>query len=287
MTYKDYASYLEELFGPGKVQKISLNAGQNCPHPGSCIYCRNDAFTPGYCLHDDPIATQLEKGITFFARKYPAMRYLAYFQSYTATNASLDTFRNCIDQLLAASVAYPVAGIVVATRPDCLPPPLVEYLASLPLPVIVEIGAESSHDATLSLMGRGHTWEQTVDAISRCHAAGLHVGVHLMACLPSETEEDLLTTVRRTCALPIGSIKLHHLQVLRGTPLARMMDEGRIHVPHYTVEQYLALCARVVREVPSHIAIERFTAQAPPELVLQPRWNIKNYQFTNCLKAML
>lgn len=287
MSYKDYACYLEEIFGPGKVQKISLNAGQSCPLPGHCIYCRNDAFTPAYCLCNDSLTVQLEKGIAFFARKYPAMRYLAYLQSYTATNTATRDFRHRIEELLTACADKPVAGIVVATRPDCLPDDIVEYLASLPIPVIVEIGAESSHDATLTLLGRGHTWQQTTDAVKRCSAAGLHVGVHLIACLPSETDDDLLTTVRRACTLPIGSIKLHHLQVLRSTPLAHMIAEGKLSVPHYTVEQYLSLCARVVREVPPHIAIERFTSQAPPELVLHPRWNIKNYQFTARLKTLL
>lgn len=287
MTYKDYACYLEEIFGPGKVQKISLNAGQSCPLPGRCIYCRNDAFTPAYCLSSDSLPVQLDKGIAFFARKYPSMRYLAYFQSYTTTNTDLSTFRSRMEGFLASCTDKPVVGVVVATRPDCLPDPMVEYLASLPLPVIVEIGAESSNDATLTLLGRGHTWQQTTDAVQRCTAAGLHVGLHLMACLPSETDDDLLTTVSRACALPIGSIKLHHLQVLRSTPLARMIAEGRLSVPHYTVEQYLALCARVVSVVPPHIAIERFTAQAPPDLVLHPRWNIRNYQFTTRLKGVL
>lgn len=287
MIYKDYACFLREVFGPGKIQKISLNAGNRCPNPGGCIYCRNDAFTPAYCLTDDPLSIQLDKGMAFFARKYPSMRYLAYLQSYTPTNASLDIFRCQMDELLEGCTGKPVAGIIVATRPDSIPQSVVDYLTSLPLPVIVEIGAETSHDSTLSLLGRGHTWAHTTDAVNRCSDAGLHVGLHLMTCLPSETEEDLLVSVRRACALPVESVKFHHLQILKGTPLARMIAEERIHVPHYTVEQYLTLCARIVSEVPSHIAIERFTAQAPPELVLHPRWNIKNYQFTTRLKALL
>ena len=287
---KTYPQYLEEIFGPGKYQKLTLNAGHDCPNRngtlgyGGCIYCSNEAFSPAYCHGHLTLAEQLEAGRQFFSRKYKDKKWLPYFQTYTSTNADLERLREDY-----ASVLNPadVAGLVVSTRPDTLPQPVIEMLARLTKSVIVEIGAESFHNKTLELLNRRHTAEKTADAVSRCAAVGLHVGLHLIAGLPGETDADLIESVDKACALPIGSLKLHHLQVLRGTQLAHLVKKGEIQVPELTVEKYLTLCAEIVQRVPEHIVIERFVAQAPPELVISPKWGLKNYQFVNLLNNRL
>lgn len=287
---RTYAQYLAEIFGPGKYQKLTLNAGHDCPNRngtlgyGGCIYCSNKAFSPAYCHKNASLLEQLEAGRRFFCRKYRDMRWLPYFQTYTSTNADLDELRRQYAEMLAGD---DVAGMVVSTRPDALADSVISLLASLPKQVIVEIGAETSHDRTLTLLNRRHTWAQTVDAVTRLAAVGLNVGLHLMVGLPGETYEDILLTVDRCCRLPIGSLKLHHLQVLRGTRLARMVQTGEVEVPSYTLEQYLDLCVRIVCRVPESIVIERFVAQASAELLISPRWGLKNYQFMNLLRNRL
>lgn len=284
---------MQEKFPGKKVQKISLNAGFSCPNRdgtighGGCIYCDNSSFTPGYCFKSEDITFQLEEGKKFFAKKYPQMKYLAYFQSFS------NTFGRSVGELEAiyreAMGVEDVVGLIIGTRPDTLPSEVIALLARLneEIPVIVEIGAETSHDETLRLINRGHSWRDVEDAVTRLNAEGISVGLHLIAGLPGENEDMLLQTVKRSVALPIESIKMHHLQVLRNTQLALLIEEGKLQINPFTVEKYIDLCIKIVKLVPQNIAIERFLASSPPEKVVMPKWGLKNYEFTNLLKLKL
>lgn len=291
--YKDFGDYMAEKFPGIKVQKISVNAGFSCPNRdgtigrGGCIYCDNSSFTPGYCFSGESISSQLNAGKTFFARKYPKMKYLAYFQSFS------NTFGRPMEELermyREAMNVEDVVGVIIGTRPDTLPQETVGMLGRLnkEMPVIVEIGAETSHDATLELINRGHSWRDVEDAVKRLHEAGLSTGLHLIAGLPGETPEMMLETVRKGVALPIDSIKLHHLQILKNTRLAQLWESGKLSVEQFTVEKYIDLCIKIINLVPRKIAIERFLASSPPDKVLSPHWGLKNYEFTNLLKNKL
>ena len=153
--------------------------------------------------------------------------------------------------------------------------------------MIVEIGAETSHDATLGLINRHHTWRQVEEAVESLHARGIETGLHLIAGLPGETDDDVLLTVERACALPVSTLKLHQLQVIRGTTLHRMVEAGELEYSPYSLEEYLDLCVKVVRKVGHRVAIERFLASAPPEMVAAPRWGLRNYEFTHLLLKRL
>lgn len=292
---RDYASYLREKFGEVKVQKLSVDAGFSCPNRdgtisrGGCIYCDNRSFTPGYCNPADGVAAQLRKGKEFFARKYPEMKYLAYFQSFTGTHSrAVEALRLLYEE---AASQEDIVGIVIGTRPDALPDGVISMLSelNLRLPVIVEIGAETSHDATLKLINRCHTWHDVEDAVERLHSSGIDTGLHLIAGLPGESDRDVLLTVERSLRLPVSTLKLHQLQVIRDTPLHRMMERGEVEVRPYGLDEYLDLCVRIVRlteRLRPDVAIERFTSQAPPEMVVAPKWGIKNYQFVNRLRSL-
>lgn len=290
---KTYSEYMREFFPDFKVQKISVDAGFSCPNRdgnigrGGCTYCRVDAFTPAYCLERGSVASQIEAGKRFFARKYPDMRYLAYFQAFTNTHGRDTALLRSIYE--EAASAEGVVGIVVATRPDALPDSTLDLLREMSrrLPVWLEIGAESSHDATLRAVNRGHTWHDVEQAVERASVRGLHCGLHLIAGLPGEGDSEVLESVERACALPIETLKLHHLQILSGTELERLWHEGKADVRLYTVEEYLELCVRIIERVPERIAIDRFLSQSPPGIVAAPRWNLKNYQFANMLSARL
>lgn len=292
-NYKDFGDYMAEKFPGIKVQKISVNAGFSCPNRdgtigrGGCIYCDNSSFTPGYCFSNESISSQLNAGKAFFARKYPKMKYLAYFQSFS------NTFGRPVEELeqmyREAMNVEDVVGVIIGTRPDTLPQETVGMLGRLnkEMPVIVEIGAETSHDATLELINRGHSWRDVEDAVKRLHEAGLSTGLHLIAGLPGETPEMMLETVRKGVALPIDSIKLHHLQILKNTRLAQLWESGKLSVEQFTVEKYIDLCIKIINLVPRNITIERFLASSPPDKVLSPHWGLKNYEFTNLLKNKL
>lgn len=323
--YRDYADFLRERFD-GKMQKITIDAGFSCPNRdgtigrGGCVYCNNLSFSP--MPSRGSIAAQIEAGKAFFARKYPRMRYLAYFQSYTNTHGPIDRLMELYSEALATEG---VDGLIIGTRPDCVSDELLRALSALGRPVIMEYGAESSHNDTLRVINRCHTWEQTVDTVERTVAAGLPVGLHFIMGLPGETEEMMLQTAGRAARLPISTLKFHQLQIISGTTLAKGIQgltplsttfdasvtseasdtsetsatSTRIQnrptfrgrpIEIFSVDAYIDLCVKIVetivRENPS-IAIERFTSQAPAEMLIAPRWGLKNYQFAHLLEKAL
>lgn len=289
--YTDFSDFLSKHFDC-KVQKISINAGFTCPNRdgskgvGGCTYCNNQTFNPEYCKPTKSVSEQLKDGKRFFVRKYPQMKYLAYFQAYTNTYADVEAVKALYEEALAVK---DVVGLIVGTRPDCMPEPLLSYLAELSKTrfVLVEYGVESSHDSTLRLINRCHTWKESVDAIVRTHSAGVLCGVHIILGLPGETRQMMLDTVSAIAELPVSTIKLHQLQLIRGTKMARDVAEGAYSVTHWSADEYIELCCEIVRLIPRRIAIERFVSQSPDSLLISPRWGLKNYQFTNLLHNRL
>lgn len=290
--YRDFGTFLREHF-TGKVQKISVNAGFTCPNRDGtkgrrgCSYCNNQTFNPAYCSPSVSVTEQLAEGCKFFSRKYPEMQYLAYFQAYTNTYSDIGHLRSLYEEALATRG---VVGLVIGTRPDCVPDDLIDYLASLARKtfVLVEYGVETSRNDTLHLINRGHTWEESADAILRTASAGIFTGAHVIAGLPGENAGDVATTARRLSQLPLDTVKLHQLQLVRGTELARQVAAGELTVEHWTVGQYIDVCIDFIRNLSPLIAIERFTSQSPDELLISPRWGLKNYEFTALLhKAIL
>lgn len=291
--YREYSDYLAERFDR-KMQKLTVNAGFTCPNRdgtkgwGGCTYCNNQAFNPTFAERGDSITEQLTKAKAFFARKYPDMHYLAYFQAYTNTHSS--SISRLMDMYHEALAVENVDGLIIGTRPDCVSDELLEKLAELntfPGRVVIEYGAESSFDETLERINRCHTWAETVDATQKTVAKGIDVGLHFILGLPGETEEMMLETVRRLSALPVSTVKFHQLQVIRGTRLAKDVQQGLYDVKTFTVDEYIALCCKIVRCINPQIAIERFTSQSPDELLISPRWGLKNYEFVHRLNKKL
>lgn len=291
--YREYSDYLAERFNR-KMQKLTVNAGFTCPNRdgtkgwGGCTYCNNQAFNPTFAERGDSITEQLTKAKAFFARKYPDMHYLAYFQAYTNTHS--DDVSRLMDMYHEALAVENVDGLIIGTRPDCVSDELLEKLAELntfPGRVVIEYGAESSFDETLERINRCHTWAETVEATQKTVAKGIDVGLHFILGLPGETEEMMLETVRRLSALPISTVKFHQLQVIRGTRLAKDIQQGLYDVKTFTVDEYIALCCKIVRCINPQIAIERFTSQSPDELLISPRWGLKNYEFVHRLNKKL
>ncbi len=284
--WRDYSDFLASHF-PGKMQKLAVNAGFSCPNRdgtkgrGGCTYCNNESFNPSYCSPAESVTRQIERGKRFFALKYPDMRYLAYFQAYTNTHSDdLQRLTALYEEALAVDG---VDGVIIGTRPDCVPQRLLEAVKALPW-AMIEYGAESSHDSTLGSVNRCHTWADTVDAVTRTAALGIPVGLHLIMGLPGETEEMMLDTICEVNRLPVDCVKIHQLQLLRGTRMALQAERGEIDAPRYEPEEYARLCARIVRKLRPDIAIERFVSQAPPDLLIAPRWGLKNYQFTRLVE---
>ena len=289
--YRDYADFLSGYF-PRKMQKLAVNARLSCPNRdgtighGGCIYCNNRSFSPSYTCGADGVTAQLDKGMRFFSRKYPDMGYLAYFQSYTNTHSSRDELLSLYDEALSVEG---IGGLVIGTRPDCVSRPLLEEVALRHRHrwAMMEYGAETACDATLSLINRGHTWQSVVDAVNLTAELGIPVGLHFIMGLPGEDYDIMMATVDAVNRLPVDVVKFHQLQVVTGTPLARMVEEEQLAVRHFSVDEYVELCCDIVRRLRPDIAIDRFVSQSPGDMLISPRWGLKNYQFTNLLHARL
>lgn len=282
--YADMGSYLAARF-PYKVQKISLHAGFSCPNRdgtkgrGGCTYCNNQTFSPDYCHTGRSITEQLDEGIAFFARKYPDMKYLAYFQAYTNTYGATPYLAACYEEALAHEG---VVGLIIGTRPDCMPPDLLAYLSDLARDryLMVEYGIESTCDETLARVNRGHDYASAVDAVRRTAESGIPVGAHMILGLPGESRETILSHAGRLSALPLTMVKLHQLQLIRGTRLAQEYEQGLADIYPYTVTEYVDLAIDFIERLRPDIVVERFVSQSPDALLIAPRWGLKNHEFT-------
>lgn len=292
IRYNDFPTFLKRFF-TGKVQKISINAGFTCPNRdgtvgyGGCTYCNNQTFNPEYCRTEKPVSVQLEEGKRFFAHKYPEMKYLAYFQAYTNTYGELEALKRKYEEALAVD---DVVGLVIGTRPDCMPDALLDYLEALARRtfVLVEYGVESTLDHTLRRINRGHTWQAAVDAVERTAARGLPVGGHVILGLPGESREDMLGQAADISRLPLDTLKLHQLQLIRGTRMAREYEERPedFHLFH-DVDEYIALVVDYIQRLRPDLVLERFVSQSPKELLIAPDWGLKNYEFNHRLQKRM
>jgi radical SAM protein, TIGR01212 family len=283
--YNDFGSWMKKHF-PFKVQKISIDAGFSCPNRdgtiarGGCTYCDNRTFNPSYCHKRDSVTEQLEAGKRFFSTKYPEMKYLAYFQAYTNTYSPTSKLRAMYEEALAVK---DVVGLVIGTRPDCVSNDLLDYLQELNKEtfILVEYGIESANNKTLEYINRGHTFECSIDALERTHSRGIATGGHIILGLPGEDKNESIRQAKLISALPMDILKIHQMQIIKGTLLARQYNETPFHL--YSVDEYIELIAEYIQHLRQDLVLERFVSQSPAEFLIGPKWGLKNYEFTNKL----
>ena len=291
MLYNDLSTFLSLHF-PFKVQKISINAGFTCPNRdgsvgyGGCTYCNNQTFNPAYCHTDKSVGQQLEEGKRFFSGKYPEMKYLAYFQAYTNTYGELEELKRKYEEALAVA---DVVGLVIGTRPDCMPDDLLDYLEELNKRTFVwiEYGIESTDDETLRRINRGHTFAEAEDAIVRTARRGMPVGGHVILGLPGEEMEALIKQAEQLSRLPLTTLKLHQLQLIRGTRMASEYEKTPELFHLYSADEYIDLVIDYIEHLRPDLVLERFVSQSPKELLIAPDWGLKNYEFTEKVKKRM
>ncbi len=289
--YTDFSDFLLRHFD-GKVQKISVNAGFTCPNRdgsigrGGCSYCNNQTFNPDYCATDKSIARQLEEGKAFFSRKYPQMDYLAYFQAYTNTYCGMEGLRRKYEEALCVDG---VRGLVIGTRPDCVGEELLDYLAVLSRQtfVLMEYGVETVNDPVLARINRGHDFACSASAIRRTAERGIPVGAHMILGLPGEGREDILRQAEELSRLPLDTLKLHQLQLIRGTQMAKEFERHPEEFHVFSPGEYADLVVDYLERLKPTIAVERFTSQSPKHLLIAPDWKLKNYEFVELVRKRL
>lgn len=291
MRYLNYNTLLRDEFSE-RVQKLSINAGFTCPNrdgskgTGGCTYCNNQSFVPEYAKPVKSVYEQVKEGIDFFDHKYKAQKYLAYFQSYTNT---YDSIENLIEIYEEALKHPKVVGIVVGTRPDCVDNELLDYFAELNKSryVMIEYGIESTLNLTLEFINRGHTYEDAEEAIIKTDERGVRTGAHLILGLPKENREQILNHAKKISKLPLTILKLHQLQLIKGTKMARQFNEYPEWFHLMTAEEYIELVVDFLEILNPKIAIERFVSQSPSELLIAPDWGLKNFEFVHKIEKRL
>ena len=291
--FNSYAGYFRRLFGD-RVQKLSVDAGFTCPNRdgtvgrGRCTFCINGAFTPSYCTPAKSITQQIDEGIEFHRNRYRTARhYLVYFQSYSNTYAPLERLKAVYDEALR----HPdVVGIVIGTRPDCVDEEKLDYLAGLARDryVAVEYGIESTSDATLRAVNRGHDFAAAERAVRMTAERGLAVGGHFILGLPGETDDMLLAQTARINALPLTTVKFHQLQVFRGTAMAAEFDAHPDRFRFWSLDEYLDLFVEILRRLRPDLVVERFASEAPPRYHYGRNWGlVRNEQLLSMLEKRL
>jgi len=283
LPYNDYSTRLREILGM-RIQKISINAGFTCPNrdgkvgTGGCTYCNNQTFNPDYCLHENSVTQQIAEGIAFFRKKHDEQKHLAYFQAYTNTYGDI---AHLID-LYEEALSYPdIIGLVIGTRPDCINDELLDYFEELSRKsyVMIEYGVESTCDETLKAINRGHDFATAQRAIRATAQRGIHTAAHLILGLPGEDHATLLSHAHQLSELPLTAIKLHQLQLIKGTVMAQQFAMHPEQFRLFSADEYIDLCIDFLELLNPDISVERFTSQSPSHLLIAPAWKIKNYEF--------
>lgn len=290
--YHIYNDWARQKHG-GRMQKVSIDAGFTCPNRdgslgvGGCTFCNNEGFSPSYLLEQRDVLKQIDTGIEFMRRRYPRTKgFLAYFQSYSNTYGDLEKLK----QIYAIALSHPeISGIVIGTRPDCLPDEVLDYLAELATQTLVEleIGIESCADAVLEECLRGHDFACTQDAIHRAARRGLFITGHLLLGLPLETDESLIAGAQTLARLPLDALKFHQLQIVRGTRLANQYRANPESVSLLDPESYLDAVINMLEYLPPRMKIQRLGSEVPPTVLVSPDWGFRLSRFPEMLEKRL
>jgi radical SAM protein (TIGR01212 family) len=288
--YRDYNSYLREIFGE-RVQKISLDAGLGCPNRDGtlsrdgCIYCNGKGSGTGASINQGKsIEEQIIQAKSYLQNRYNAGKFIAYFQSFSNTYASLPQLKSLYEQALAHD---DIVGLSVATRPDCVNMDILRLLGSYQddYLVWVEFGLQSIHNATLDRINRGHDaacFERSVCMANEC---GLNVCAHIILGLPGETRDMMLETARALSCMPIQGVKIHLLYVIKGTYLAELFNKGQIQCLER--EEYSNLVVDFLELLPPDMVIQRLTGDPAKSELIAPSWAEEKMKNLNHIRKIL
>jgi uncharacterized protein len=283
--YYTLNNHLRNHFG-GKVFKISLDAGFTCPtRDGTkgregCVFCSARGSGDYAGQRADSLTAQFDDVRKRMHDKWPDGKYLAYFQAFSNTYAPLETLRERYEQALSWD---DVVGLSIATRPDCLPEKVLDYLADVHRRTYlwVELGLQSIHPATATRIGRGYDYPVFLDAVERLRARGIQVCVHIIDGLPGEDAAMMRETAQQMAHLDLQGIKIHLLHILRDTPLAEDYQQGRVAV--LEKEAYIATLCDQLELLPPEMVIHRLTGDGPRDLLLAPLWSLKKWEVLNAI----
>lgn len=275
-TFHSIGENLRKTFGC-KVVKLSIDGGFTCPNrdgskgTGGCIFCSASG--------SGDMASTIPEQIRLLSDKWPNAKYLAYFQSHTNTYAPVSELR----KKFMTALQYPdVVGLAIATRPDCLSPEVLDLLDELNRTtwLWIELGLQTMHDQTAKKINRCYPLSVYDHAISALLSRGIRVVTHLILGLPGESQHQMLESVDYVCAQKIFGIKLHMLNLVKGSQMELLYPD---YVSFGSIEEYVDLVIRALERIPPEITIHRVSGDAPRATLIAPEWSYKKRTILNSI----
>lgn len=288
MKYLSLNEYLKNRFGQ-KVYKIALDGGFTCPNRDGkidtrgCIFCSKGGSGDFAEDRNLSITEQIENGKRRVEKKIKDGKYIAYFQAFTNTYASVDKLRKIYTQAIEHK---DIVALSIGTRPDCLDDEIIELLDELNKikPIFVELGLQTIHEDTAKYIRRGYTLDVYEDAVEKLHKIGVNVVTHLIIGLPNERIDDMLESVRYVCGKTDG-IKLQLLHILNGTDLAKEYKQGKFET--LSIEEYTEIIKRCVEIIPNNVVIHRLTGDGAKKDLIAPLWSADKKNVLNTINKAL
>jgi radical SAM protein (TIGR01212 family) len=275
LPYYSCNFFLRRRFGR-RVQKVSIDAGFTCPNvdgtvtTGGCTFCDNRSFSPSRRVPRAGILGQIDQSIARMRMRYRKCKdFLAYFQPATNTYAPVERLRAVYEEALS----HPrIVGLVIGTRPDCVPEDVLELLEELASRTYlsVEYGMQTIHDRSLDWMNRGHHHDAMIDAMERSRDRGFEIGAHAILGLPGESRDDMLATARELGRLGVDAVKIHNLYCVKNTPLADQVAAGEVTLMERA--EYVRTLVDFIELLPPTMIVDRISGDAPPDYFIGPTW---------------
>ena len=287
--YYTWNRYLRNTFNQ-KIFKVALDAGFDCPNRdgtvayGGCTFCSVAGSGDFAGNKVDSIPVQFEKIKAKMHEKWKAGKYIAYFQAYTNTHAPLPVLKEKFEAALALEG---VVGISIATRPDCLPDDVVEYLAELNKRTFlwIELGLQTVHERTANLVNRAHDYPTYVEGVNKLRKHGIQICTHIINGLPLEDRDMMMETARAVSKLDVQGIKIHLLHLLKGTPMVKQYEKGKLEFMER--DAYIQLVADQLEILPPKMVVQRITGDGPIDLMIGPMWSVNKWDVLNGIDAEL
>ena len=275
--YNFFGDYLFEKYSC-RVLKLPVNAGLSCPNrdgsigTGGCIFCSDKGSASPTTSGISSISGQMSNAIKTFRRSYRNTKYIAYLQSFTNTYSDIDTLKRIYDECCD----FPeITGLMIGTRPDCINFEILTLIKSYSRPgfeLWIELGMQSIHGKSLEFLNRGHTWRSTMDAIEMTAIFGIDVCVHIILGIPGETWDDIMQTAAVISTLQVNGVKIHHLHVIKNTPLELLYHKDGIKL--LTLREYISILCDFIERLRPDITIHRLAGDCSENTLVAPRWGL-------------
>lgn len=282
--YYSLNNYLREKFQT-KVFKISLDAGFSCPNrdgslsSGGCIFC-SARGSGDFAGKSEELVEQFFEVKKMMNKKWKEGKYIAYFQAYTNTYAPVEVLREKYYSVLNLD---DVVGIAIATRPDCLPPEVLDLLEEISKKTYlwVELGLQTIHEKTAKLINRGYKLDVYINAMKELKRRNIETVTHVILGLPGENRDDMLETINFVGNSPSKGIKLHLLHLMKDTPMVKLYEDKKLKF--LEMDEYVDLIVDSIERLPFDMVIHRITGDSPRSTLIGPMWSLKKWEVLNAI----